>query len=178
MNSVVHQCSIVALTLACFETVSKRFRRLSPLSRCGDELTKPLLKHGNGCLQIVASLQPCPGRDRIGKARGFGPAFSFCGPDKPVEPVYRVPCWLGQATGDDNQPGRCCPMRSARPLYDNQKHREAHHYHSKRGDGQGIFHIGSNDFCLIGKWRPYASSAQPGAVTSITLATHARRLRR
>ena len=45
-------------------------------------------------------------------------------------------------------------MRSARPLYDNQKHREAHHYHSKRGDGQGIFHIGSNDFCLIGKWRP------------------------
>ena len=57
MNSVVHQCSIVALTLACFETVSKRFRRLSPLSRCGDELTKPLLKHGNGCLQIVASLR-------------------------------------------------------------------------------------------------------------------------
>jgi hypothetical protein len=39
-------------------------------------------------------------------------------------------------------------MRSARPLYDNQKYREAHHYNSKRGDGQGIFHISSNDFRL------------------------------
>ena len=59
MNSVVHQCNIVALTRlgSCFETVSKRFRRLPPLSRCGDELPKPLLKHGNGCLQIVASLR-------------------------------------------------------------------------------------------------------------------------
>jgi hypothetical protein len=31
------------------------------------------------------------------RARGFSPALSFCGPDKPVEPVYRVPCWLGQS---------------------------------------------------------------------------------
>ena len=52
-------------------------------------------------------------------------------------------------------------MRSARPLYDNQKHREAHHYHSKRGDGQGIFHIGSKSgFPQPGHWPDHSKSCR------------------